>query len=69
MAEITIQKGRVEQEAEAMLADLRLSFHSAMEMSIAISLKRIADVLEGSPQEYGIKNLISDISQNISNRG
>lgn len=36
--------------------------------SIAISLKRIADCLEGSPNEYGIKNILSDISEK-TNRG
>lgn len=36
--------------------------------SIAVSLKRIADSLEGNEQKYGMVNIISDISQHLSNR-
>ena len=34
--------------------------------SIAISLKRIADVLEGNEAKYGIAMLISDLAQSVA---
>lgn len=37
--------------------------------SIAISLKRIADVLEGKPDKAGIADSIFDISRSIFGRG
>lgn len=57
--------GRLEPEAH----DVTASAADAALVSIAVSLKRIADVLQGDPQNMGIKHAVFDIVDRIVRPG